>query len=335
MKETDYLVAARQLAPMVAQLRDRFDPERQLPRSLVDELHAAGLFGMWLPRSMGGAELAPLPFLEVIEELARQDGSVGWCTVIPAGHGRLAGALDEDVAHTIFGTGRGVLAGTLNPVGKAVAVPGGYRVTGRWGYGSFIGYADWVLGNCIADDGSLRLCLFPLTEVEGIRRLACHRAACDRQQRLSGDRPVRAGAPHDTNGGLSAAATPPGAALRDPDDQRVRKLHCHGRSGNRRGRDRCTGGDRCQQTNRRWLDHAPRQPLAQADLVRAEALVGSARAYLFSELGRMWEGTLAGCAASDARACNGETGSMSRHAMRDQGGGPGISVGGWRGAGPR
>ena len=72
MKETDYLVAARQLAPMVAQLRDRFDPERQLPRSLVDELHAAGLFGMWLPRSMGGAELAPLPFLEVIEELARQ-----------------------------------------------------------------------------------------------------------------------------------------------------------------------------------------------------------------------------------------------------------------------
>ena len=55
------------------------------------------------------------------------------------------------VARKIFGTGMGVLVGTLNPTGKAVAAPGGYRVTGRWGYGSFIGYSDWVLGNCITE----------------------------------------------------------------------------------------------------------------------------------------------------------------------------------------
>ena len=299
MKETDYLVAARQLAPMVAQLRDRFDPERQLPRSLVDELHAAGLFGMWLPRSMGGAELAPLPFLEVIEELARQDGSVGWCTVIPAGHARLAGALDEDVAHTIFGTGRGVLAGTLNPVGKAVAVPGGYRVTGRWGYGSFIGYADWVLGNCIADDGSLRLCLFPLTEVEvfdvwhvtGLRATGSNDfqvtdlfvperhtiPMADFQPPRRHPGPLYAIPMTSVFASCIAmvALGIAGAAL----DALV-EIGANKRSavGSTMLRERL---------------------LAQADLVRAEALVGSARAYLFSELGRMWESTLAGCAASD------------------------------------
>jgi hypothetical protein len=86
-------------------------------------------------------------------------------------------ALEEDVARKIFATGMGVLVGTLNPTGKAVGAPGGYRVTGRWSYGSFIGYGDWVLGNCITADATgprqaadggpeFRLCLFPRADVE-------------------------------------------------------------------------------------------------------------------------------------------------------------------------
>src|SRR5258708_1672327 len=107
-------------------------------------MHAAGLFRMWVPADLGGAELDRPTFLTVIEELARQDGSVGWCAVIPAGYARLAGALAEDVAREMFqGNGRGLLVGTLNPTGKAVAAPGGYQVTGRWSYGSFIAYGEW------------------------------------------------------------------------------------------------------------------------------------------------------------------------------------------------
>ena len=177
---------------MVAELRDRFDHDRQLPRRLVDELHAANLFRMWLPRALGGAELPPLPFLAVIEELSRQDGSLGWCTVIPAGYGRLSGALEEDVARTIFGTGMGVLVGTLNPTGKAVAVPGGYRVTGRWSYGSFIGYGDWVLGNCITTDAPARAT--PRTVVPN-SGFACSRAPTWRC----------------STSGMSAACAPPAA----------------------------------------------------------------------------------------------------------------------------
>ena len=48
------LEAARGLKPLVDSLRNRFDHERQLPRALVDAVGAAGLFGMWLPRSLGG-----------------------------------------------------------------------------------------------------------------------------------------------------------------------------------------------------------------------------------------------------------------------------------------
>ena len=57
MTETEFLAAARRLAPMVVELRDQFDLDRQLPSRLVDAMHAAGLFRMWVPRELGGAEL--------------------------------------------------------------------------------------------------------------------------------------------------------------------------------------------------------------------------------------------------------------------------------------
>lgn len=152
MTSRDHLSAARALEPLVAASRDRFDLDRQLPTPLVDAMASAGLFRMWLPKAIGGTETPPVEMLTVLEEMGRQDGSAGWCTAIPGGYARLAGAMDEDAAREVFDTGHGALVGSLNPTGKAVIVPGGCRVTGRWSYGSFLDHADWVLGNCIAED---------------------------------------------------------------------------------------------------------------------------------------------------------------------------------------
>jgi alkylation response protein AidB-like acyl-CoA dehydrogenase len=286
MTETEHLTAARRLEPMVAELRDQFDQDRQLPRQLVDELHAAGLFRMWLPRAIGGAELPPLPFLRVIEELSRQDGSLGWCTVIPAGYGRLAGALEEDVAREIFGTGMGVLVGTLNPTGKAVAAPGGYRVSGRWSYGSFIGYGDWVLGNCITEDAGnprhgadggpeFRLCLFPRTEVEvfDIWHVGGLRATGSNDFQVA-DLFV----PEQHTIPLVDFQPPP----RRPGPLYAAPMI-------EIGAEKKTAGSSTVLRDK---------PLAQADLARAEALLGAGRAYLFGELGTMWEDAVAGRAIS-------------------------------------
>jgi alkylation response protein AidB-like acyl-CoA dehydrogenase len=61
--------------------------------------------------------------------------------------------------------------------GKAVAGEGGYRVTGKWAFGSGIRHADWVYGNCVVYDGEqvrldsagkpvAPLMLFPVTACE-------------------------------------------------------------------------------------------------------------------------------------------------------------------------
>ena len=172
-----WLAAARAMAPLVAEHRSNFDRDRNLPSVLIEAMRQAGFFRLWLPRALGGVELDPLGFLAVTEELSRQDAAVGWCEAIPAGAARLAGAMPEAAAREIFDGGRCILAGALNPSGRAVASPGGYRVTGRWTYASGIAHADWVFANCVVEDASgprsmpeggpeLRFCLMPRDQVE-------------------------------------------------------------------------------------------------------------------------------------------------------------------------
>ena len=68
----------RELAPMVAELRGGFDAAGRLPDALVDELRARKLFRLWLPVSLGGLGLSALEFMDVVEEAASLDGTIGW-----------------------------------------------------------------------------------------------------------------------------------------------------------------------------------------------------------------------------------------------------------------
>jgi len=298
------LESARRLKPLVDSLRDRFDRHRQLPRALVDAVGDAGLFGMWLPRSLGGAELDPLAFLTVIEELARQDGSLGWCTVIAAGYARLAGALSDDVAREIFGSGRAILAGSTNPSGKALAVTGGYRVTGRWSYGSFIGHSNWVLGNCVTHDHAgprrdasggpeFRLALFPREQVEvfDIWRVGGLRATGSDDYQVS-DVFVPEGRTIALSG-ASPVQREPGTLFAPMPNTLVSFIAIVALGIARAAIEALT--DLASAKTPTGSQSVLRdKPLAQADVARAEALVRSGRAYLFDELGTVWQQMLDG-----------------------------------------
>ena len=52
---------------------------QRIVEPVLTGIHEAGLYRMLLPRAFGGAELQPVRFFEVIEQLAKQDASVGWC----------------------------------------------------------------------------------------------------------------------------------------------------------------------------------------------------------------------------------------------------------------
>jgi len=156
-----------ELLPEIRAARDSIDREGRLPLPLVGRLRRAQLFGLWLPAALGGPELHPIEFARAIERLASADGSVGWCAGVAGTLSVLGASLPAEVAREVFGA-HGALAGAFRPKGRAVAAPGGYRVTGRWEFGSGILHADWVAVHCVAEAPELRFVVVPRSEVEVI-----------------------------------------------------------------------------------------------------------------------------------------------------------------------
>ena len=130
------LEAVQALAPLIAAQRNAFDSGRRLPDTVFAGLADAGLFRLWLPQALGGPELSPFAFMRVVEAASALDGSVGWLVGNGAGMSRIGGYLDEAVAREWYADPRAFVASATGAVGTATAVAGGYRLSGRWPFGS-------------------------------------------------------------------------------------------------------------------------------------------------------------------------------------------------------
>ena len=159
VSRADPVRRARDLASAIGGAADEIERTRRITEPLLEELHAARLFRMLYPRSVGGDEVEPAIYIEAVGELARADGSVGWCVSIANSIGLFAPYLDLGSARTVFGPPRAICAwGPPNDC-RGIAVPGGYRVSGRWDFASGCRHATWMgaHGTVVEPDGSLRL----------------------------------------------------------------------------------------------------------------------------------------------------------------------------------
>jgi alkylation response protein AidB-like acyl-CoA dehydrogenase len=151
------IAAAKSLRTIVEPLRGQMDRERKLPRCVVDLMRDEQLLSLWLPTEYGGPTLSIPDSVRVIEALAETDGAIGWCACTAAINNRLAGFLPPTSATEIFAVQQASVAGALMPTAKAALLPGGYVVSGRWGYASGIDHCAWTLGACsVAENGRPR-----------------------------------------------------------------------------------------------------------------------------------------------------------------------------------
>jgi alkylation response protein AidB-like acyl-CoA dehydrogenase len=141
-----YLQALRRLAPLVAEHRDAFDRDRRLTDAVFKTLADDGLFRLWLPRTLGGPELSAVEFMRVVEAASALDGSVGWLVGNGAGMSRIGGYLPAAVAGEWFADPLVFVVSATGAMGTAVAAEGGYRVTGRWPFGSGAAHATHFMG---------------------------------------------------------------------------------------------------------------------------------------------------------------------------------------------
>jgi indole-3-acetate monooxygenase len=147
------LAAARELGPTIRAAADEIERGRRLPIPLVREMQRAGMFRMAMPRAWGGPELDFLTQVRVIEQLSIADGSAGWCTMIGVDGGYMSAYIDQAVAREMYKDLDSVTAITFAPPGKAVKTRDGFIVNGRWPFGSGCQHATWLIGHFVIFDG--------------------------------------------------------------------------------------------------------------------------------------------------------------------------------------
>lgn len=175
----------RALEPVIRALADEAELARRYPPRFIEAMAEAGIFRMMAPRSTGGDELDPLTVLDAVEAVSRVDGSAGWLAMIGSGAGFITGFLDAEVGRQIFADRRGSLCGNLGaPSACAEHVRGGYRVTGRWPFVSGCEHSSWWSGLAMVGD-TPRIMVFPRSDgeiidtwsVTGLRATGSHDVA--------------------------------------------------------------------------------------------------------------------------------------------------------------
>jgi indole-3-acetate monooxygenase len=171
------LEAARALLPQIRAASAELEEGRRLPMHIVQAMKDAGIFRMAMPRAWGGPELDPLAQLRVIEALAYADGSVGWCAMINIDGGYFGAFIDQDMAREMYRDLDAPTGASIVFSGRAVPAEGGYRVSGKWPFVSGCQHCKWIICTCTIYDGEAprtrssgaqerRLCFLPAAEGE-------------------------------------------------------------------------------------------------------------------------------------------------------------------------
>jgi alkylation response protein AidB-like acyl-CoA dehydrogenase len=151
--DTNVVARVRAAAEAIAPLSAAIERARRLTPEALAALVDAGAFKLLVPRAYGGAEASFATFVTAIEEIARGDGSSGWCAMVGASSGLMSAFVDDDVARDVYAASDAAVCGVFAPMGRARPDGDGYRVSGRWSFASGCEHSQWRMGGVLVTDG--------------------------------------------------------------------------------------------------------------------------------------------------------------------------------------
>jgi len=153
------LDSAKKLVPLIRANLDKIDSDCQLPPELAEAMAQEGLFGLYVPKILGGPEMDPVTAFPVVEEISKADGSAGWCCFNGTALTSAVSRITIEAAKELFGDPPDVRgSGSARSGGTAKLTQGGYFVSGRWNYLSGVDHAKCLFLNCdvVDDNGPVR-----------------------------------------------------------------------------------------------------------------------------------------------------------------------------------
>jgi 3-hydroxy-9,10-secoandrosta-1,3,5(10)-triene-9,17-dione monooxygenase len=151
LKPEEMIARAKALRPTVRAEAEEAERRGYYSKTLHEEFTKAGFYRCLQPRRFGGYEFSIRTFFKSMVEIASGDPGIGWCLTLACGHALQIGTNFTEAAQAkIFGADGHFIApyspSGPSPDAECVAVPGGYRVKGKWRYASGVPYATHFMG---------------------------------------------------------------------------------------------------------------------------------------------------------------------------------------------
>jgi indole-3-acetate monooxygenase len=154
---------ARRLAAELPQHREAHDRHRQLAPAVIGALRESGVLGCLVPNLLGGAELPPSDYVQVLEALARGDAATAWVVMTATTTALLGAYLPRATADRLWSSGTPLFSGIFAPTGKL----DGDKLVGRWSYASGSRHADYVALGALADKRHV-MCFVPAASLRSV-----------------------------------------------------------------------------------------------------------------------------------------------------------------------
>ncbi len=158
------------LIPLISAKADATEENRRIDGEVLEAIAAAGVLDMRRPVRYGGLESDARTLSQVLETLARGDGSTSWTVSAWLISTWIACVFPDHVQDEVFSTPNARVCAVLSPSAVASHVRGGLTVTGRWQFISGAQDAHWqvVLALAPTPDGSTMwpvMALVPMSDL--------------------------------------------------------------------------------------------------------------------------------------------------------------------------
>ncbi|WP_461174827.1 acyl-CoA dehydrogenase family protein [Arthrobacter sp. Z1-9] len=169
--DTDLVAKAANLLDLLQKNAAQTEADRRVVEENIEALAAAGLFKIAVPKRLGGHEADFSTFLKVTSTLGQACGSTAWVTSLINVCGWIMGLYPDQAQRDVYEDNpEARVCGVFAPSSTTVAVDGGLKVTGKWGFASGSLHSQWaILGVPVVDETGAQidqgLALIPMSEL--------------------------------------------------------------------------------------------------------------------------------------------------------------------------
>jgi alkylation response protein AidB-like acyl-CoA dehydrogenase len=142
------------LRPLIAKHAREAEQLRRPHPAVWDALRATGFLYHFVPKRYGGCEFSAEDFLVTSAVIAESCPSTAWAAAFSVEHNWIAALFPEKAQDEFFAKGRYIVAPAVGtpPFGKAIRVPGGFKLTARWRFASGVMNSNWTIGCAVIED---------------------------------------------------------------------------------------------------------------------------------------------------------------------------------------